>query len=61
MGLVTDVCDYIFVLDFGRPIFEGTPPEVMASEVVQSAYLGGDGAVQTAATAEPAAVLEATR
>jgi ABC-type branched-subunit amino acid transport system ATPase component len=42
MSLVTEVCDYIYVLDFGRPIFEGTPAEVMASSLVQAAYLGGD-------------------
>jgi ABC-type branched-subunit amino acid transport system ATPase component len=40
MALVTDVCDYIYVLDFGRPIFEGTAPEVMSSPIVQTAYLG---------------------
>jgi ABC-type branched-subunit amino acid transport system ATPase component len=43
MSLVTEVCDYIYVLDFGRPIFEGTPSEVMASSLVQAAYLGSDG------------------
>jgi ABC-type branched-subunit amino acid transport system ATPase component len=43
MSLVTEVCDYIYVLDFGRPIFEGIPSEVMASSLVQAAYLGGDG------------------
>jgi ABC-type multidrug transport system ATPase subunit len=42
MSLVTEVCDYICVLDFGRPIFEGIPAEVMASSLVQAAYLGGD-------------------
>ena len=25
MGLVLSVCDYIYVLDFGRIIAEGTP------------------------------------
>ena len=28
MGLVLNVCDYIYVLDFGRIIAEGTPAEV---------------------------------
>lgn len=42
MALVTEVCDYIYVLDFGKPIFEGTATEVMESPIVQAAYLGGD-------------------
>ena len=42
MALVTQVCDYIYVLDFGKPIFEGTPDEVMHSPIVRSAYLGDD-------------------
>ncbi|GAA1871932.1 branched-chain amino acid ABC transporter permease/ATP-binding protein [Pseudonocardia ailaonensis] len=45
MALVTAVCDYIYVLDFGKPIFEGAPDEVMSSPLVQAAYLGGDVAV----------------
>jgi ABC-type branched-subunit amino acid transport system ATPase component/branched-subunit amino acid ABC-type transport system permease component len=40
MALVTDVCDYIYVLDFGKPIFEGTAAQVMSSSIVQTAYLG---------------------
>jgi ABC-type branched-subunit amino acid transport system ATPase component len=40
MGLVRDVCDYIFVLDFGRLLFHGTPAEVHESPVVRAAYLG---------------------
>ena len=40
MELVMDICSYIYVLDFGRLIFEGTPQEVRTSPVVQSAYLG---------------------
>jgi ABC-type branched-subunit amino acid transport system ATPase component len=42
MSLVTEFCDYLYVLDFGRLIFEGTPAEAVASPVVQSAYLGSD-------------------
>ena len=42
LELVTEVCDFIYVLDFGRMIFEGSPAEVMSSDVVQAAYLGTD-------------------
>ncbi|MGD9696762.1 MAG: ATP-binding cassette domain-containing protein [Thermoleophilia bacterium] len=42
MALVTSVCDYVYVLDFGRLIFSGTPSEVMASSVVRAAYLGNE-------------------
>jgi ABC-type branched-subunit amino acid transport system ATPase component/branched-subunit amino acid ABC-type transport system permease component len=40
MALVMDVCDDIFVLDFGTLIFEGTPEEVQSSEKVRAAYFG---------------------
>ncbi|NDH11822.1 MAG: ABC transporter ATP-binding protein [Actinobacteria bacterium] len=40
MGLVLDVCDYIYVLDFGKIIAEGTPDEVRKHPEVIRAYLG---------------------
>lgn len=40
MDLALSVCTYVFVLDFGRPLFEGTPAEVRSSPDVRSAYLG---------------------
>jgi ABC-type branched-subunit amino acid transport system ATPase component/branched-subunit amino acid ABC-type transport system permease component len=49
MALVTDICDYVYVLDFGKPIFQGTAAEVMSSPTVKAAYLGDDE-VERAAT-----------
>jgi ABC-type branched-subunit amino acid transport system ATPase component len=40
MSLVMDICEYVYVLDFGQLIFSGTPEEVVDSEVVREAYLG---------------------
>ena len=40
MGLVLSVCDEVVVLDFGRVIARGTPPQVRADDAVIAAYLG---------------------
>lgn len=42
MSLVMDISDRILVLDFGRPVAEGTPAEVRANRDVIAIYLGGD-------------------
>jgi ABC-type branched-subunit amino acid transport system ATPase component len=42
MSLVMDICEYIYVLDFGQLVFEGTPSDVSASDIVRAAYLGSD-------------------
>ncbi len=42
MGLVFDICDYIYVLEFGKLIAEGTPTEVRSNRKVIAAYLGED-------------------
>jgi ABC-type branched-subunit amino acid transport system ATPase component len=44
MSLVLNICNWIQVLDFGRPLMAGTPDEVRASEEVRSAYLGQSAA-----------------
>jgi ABC-type branched-subunit amino acid transport system ATPase component len=48
MSLVLTVCDYVYVLDFGELIFEGTPQQVVASPEVRAAYLGSDTTEATA-------------
>lgn len=40
MGLVLTVCDYIYVLDFGKVIAAGTAAEIRSDPRVISAYLG---------------------
>jgi ABC-type branched-subunit amino acid transport system ATPase component len=42
MTLVMDICDYLYVLDFGQLIFHGMPSEVAASDTVRAAYLGSE-------------------
>ena len=42
MSLVLNVCTYIYVLDFGRLIFDGDAAQVVSNPVVQAAYLGDD-------------------
>ena len=40
--LVVDVCDYVYVLNFGKVLTEGRPKEVQSHPEVIAAYLGGD-------------------
>jgi branched-chain amino acid transport system ATP-binding protein len=40
MSLVLSVCDYLYVIEFGRVISQGTPAEVRADERVVAAYHG---------------------
>ncbi|MEW6472091.1 MAG: ABC transporter ATP-binding protein [Actinomycetota bacterium] len=45
MSVVLNICDWIHVLDFGKPLMAGTAAEVRASSAVRNAYLGkSDGA-----------------
>jgi len=40
VALVLDICDYIYVLDFGAVIAEGPPDAIRADRAVIDAYLG---------------------
>jgi len=42
MALVMSVCSDLYVLDFGKLLFTGTPQQVADSEVVRAAYLGAE-------------------
>ena len=40
MKLVSGICEYLYVLNFGRLLAEGTPKEVLSNPEVVKAYLG---------------------
>jgi branched-chain amino acid transport system ATP-binding protein len=44
MGLVLNVCDYIYVIEFGATIAEGAPEEIKSNPRVIEAYLGSSAA-----------------
>jgi ABC-type branched-subunit amino acid transport system ATPase component/ABC-type branched-subunit amino acid transport system permease subunit len=53
MALVREICDYVYVVDFGQLIFEGTAEEMQNSEVVRAAYLGDVSVAATSKQARP--------
>lgn len=40
MSLVTSVCEYLYVLDFGTLVMSGSVEEAVRSDIVRAAYLG---------------------
>jgi ABC-type branched-subunit amino acid transport system ATPase component len=41
MKVISDICDKVFVLNFGKNMAEGTPEEIQQNEQVLKAYLSG--------------------
>jgi branched-chain amino acid transport system ATP-binding protein len=51
--LVTAVCDYVYVLNFGKLLAEGDPDHVRNHPEVVAAYLGGEAPEELAETEVP--------
>jgi branched-chain amino acid transport system ATP-binding protein len=48
VALVLDVCDRVYVIDFGKVIAAGSPDEIRADDAVRRAWLGSESEAVTA-------------
>jgi branched-chain amino acid transport system ATP-binding protein len=48
MGLVLNICDQVYVVDFGKVLAHGAPEDIRSSPEVLAAYLGGPAAAAAA-------------
>jgi len=51
MALVGEICEYLYVYDFGKPLLDGPVREVLSSPVVAAAYLGSTAELESAEVA----------
>ena len=49
MPMITEVCEYVYVMNFGKVIAEGEPSVVVSNPEVQEAYLGKRGEARATA------------
>ena len=47
MSMVMQVCHYIYVLNFGRNLAEGSPAKIQSNPEVIAAYLGAEDAADS--------------
>ena len=47
MKVISEICDKVIVLDFGKKIAEGTPQEIQRNQKVLEAYLSGSSKMET--------------
>jgi ABC-type branched-subunit amino acid transport system ATPase component len=49
MALVRQVCEDVYLLDFGRMVFRGSVADMLKSDIARAAYLGSESLLSAAA------------